>query len=296
VGYNQLINRFAVSRQGDKVVFLSQDSSGSDRIFIRSLGKLEPRLLTSGASPFFSPDGRQVGVFQGTVLSTISAEGGVPVRLVELPGQLIYSASWGVDGRIRFTSDHSGSVLYVIPGAGGALDSVTFGRDTMVERGELLPGGRQLLSLRLGDARRIVVRERDGATRLLVDGIMARYAPSGAVLYSRKEGNEYALMAAPFDSVAGTLTGDPRILQRGPSFMTPAEGTLAGDVVTLSPVTTSDRTGELGFRGPRAGREVAGPDRLERANALALAGRHRLRGIAATHPGAGVVRTVGRAR
>ena len=242
VGYLQIVNRFAVSRQGDKVAFLSEDSAKADRIFIRSLGTLEPRALAIGGSPFFSPDGKQVGFFQGYGLSSIAAEGGVPVRVAELRTQLPWSAAWGTDNKIRFTTDQPGPVLFVVAAAGGAIDSISFGPDTVVERGELIPRGRLLLSLKVGTASRIVIREFDGATHHLVDGVTARYAPSGALLFSRKEEDQYALMVQPFDSITGRLIGDARILQRGPSAMTPAEGTLAGDLVTLSPITTSDRT------------------------------------------------------
>ena len=55
----------------------------------------------SGArAPFFSPDGKWVGFYQGGQLKKVAIRGGAPVRLCE--AQNPYGASWGADDTVVF--------------------------------------------------------------------------------------------------------------------------------------------------------------------------------------------------
>ena len=60
--------RFALSRDGSRMVYIGADTMSGEQLWIRDLNSLTGRPLpgTSGASaPFFSPDGQSVGFFTG---------------------------------------------------------------------------------------------------------------------------------------------------------------------------------------------------------------------------------------
>ncbi|MEP6917603.1 MAG: protein kinase, partial [Acidobacteriota bacterium] len=75
--------RFAVSPDGERVVFMVTGPSGT-QLWIRRLGDLTSRPLTGaegGTMPFWSPDGRSIGFFAGSALKIVAVDGGIPVKL-----------------------------------------------------------------------------------------------------------------------------------------------------------------------------------------------------------------------
>jgi eukaryotic-like serine/threonine-protein kinase len=71
----------AVSPDGRSVAFMARGDDGQDRIWIRSVDSLEPRMLrgTEGVrlpGAFWSPDGRFVGFFSGGLLKKVDLSGG----------------------------------------------------------------------------------------------------------------------------------------------------------------------------------------------------------------------------
>ena len=81
-----------------------------------------------------------------------------------------------------------------------------------------LPNGRLLVSLLIDGERQIDVRDPDGTLRKLTAGWDARPAPTGHLLFSRAEGATWSILAAPFDEMTATLTGEPYVLARDVPF------------------------------------------------------------------------------
>jgi serine/threonine-protein kinase len=176
---------------------------------------------TDGASsPFFSPDGTRIGfiLLNPFSIRLVSPTGGNSVLLVG-DGVSGGGASWGDDGFIyvdglttlsRIRPDGTGrEVVYV-------LDSLE--SEVGVAWPEALPGGVGVLfrvrrtGEGVGDYRIMVADLRAGTAKFLVQAAVARYAPTGHVLYVTADGS---LMASRFDMDRLELTGSPVLLWRG---------------------------------------------------------------------------------
>ena len=115
----------AVSPDGNHIVFTARDES---RLWIHDLDRGESRPLegTEGADdPFWSPGSDFIGYFSGAQIRTISARGGVPIRVYQRPGsssdrggdERLKGGTWSPDGNsIVFSEDGR---LYEIPARGG---------------------------------------------------------------------------------------------------------------------------------------------------------------------------------
>ena len=74
----------AFSPDGTMLAFIGVGADGRNRIWVRALKGLTPRVLpgTEGAYlPFWSPDGRSLGFFNQEELSRIDLDGGAPLKL-----------------------------------------------------------------------------------------------------------------------------------------------------------------------------------------------------------------------
>jgi Tol biopolymer transport system component len=262
-------DRFAVSPDGSAIVLVGLDRNGAEGLLLRQAGRLAPVLIPGTTnrshSPVFSPDGRWIAWYEAATraLMKVPVDGSLPpVSLGVLDG--LDRLTWGPDDRIRIAhAANSGSRLIAVDARTAAADTLGFGADTAVVRGDLLPRGRLLLSLVIGDTlERIVTRERNGRLRTLADGGDARWSPSGHILFVRREGQQRVLMAAPLSPRSGTLAGEFITLQRNaPSAgRTPAVLTARGDLVHLAALDRADRRIVLldrrGFE-----REIAGAGR-----------------------------------
>ena len=150
VSLSRVIDRFAVSPGGEAIVYLSEDpSSGSERLFLRRLDDLEPTPLpggTDGSSPIISPDGAWVAFFVGLELVKVPIDGGAP-PFVLAEVQAGRNATWGTDGRIRFSRASGRGPIFSVSSEGGPVDSLVFQGDTAAWRAEAIGGDRLLLSL-----------------------------------------------------------------------------------------------------------------------------------------------------
>src|SRR5438309_717098 len=183
---------------------------------------------TEGAtSPFFSPDGRQVGFLRDFIVQIASLDGGPPITVLDsLTG--VSGASWGPDNFIYADafSDLKGLVrVEAKPGAGPRWFTTL---DTA--RGEIdhawpdvLPNGKGVLfTVRFrgknGAKGRIshaiaVADIPSGKHRVIVkDAMYARYASSGHLLYVTAN---KTLMVVPFDQNTMKLTGEATALTGG---------------------------------------------------------------------------------
>src|SRR5438128_257445 len=183
---------------------------------------------TEGAtSPFFSPDGRQVGFLRDFLVQIASLDGGPPITVLDsLIG--VSGASWGPDNFIYADAFSDNFGLLRVEAKPGARPSWFTTLDTA--RGEIdhawpdvLPNGEGVLfTVRFrgknGARGRIslsiaVADIPSGKHRVIVDDAMyARYTTSGHLLYVT---TNKTLMVVPFDQNSMRVTGEPTALTAG---------------------------------------------------------------------------------
>ena len=200
----------AVAPDGRAIVFTGERSNVVD-LYVRRFDQGVATVLpeTTGAeSPFFSPDGKWIGFWQGNKLRKSLVEGGSPVDICTTPR--ITGASWTASGFIVFAARK----LFRVADAGGQPEELA-SPDAAAGEGHyqlpiVLPGGQFLLytattgAPTLSDSR-IVIRPMSGgpARTLVEDASDGRYVEPGHLVFARSG----ALFAAPFDPVRGVVTG-----------------------------------------------------------------------------------------
>jgi serine/threonine protein kinase len=213
-------SNIAISPDGTKLVYIGP-AEGGTRLWLREHDKLRPTPIPgteSAVSPFFSPDGRQLGFIRnGRTVRILSLEGGPPLTLSDSINSS--GGDWGADGYVYIEVD---SGLARIRSTGGPVEPIykfsAAHRDIGTEWPNVLPGARGLI-FRLRRAGQ-TPSEFDimgmtlphGEARPLVRGIYARYAASGHLLVVTADGK---LLAVPFDPVKVALTGSPVALLEG---------------------------------------------------------------------------------
>jgi Tol biopolymer transport system component len=205
------IDDLAVSPDGRTMAMIVSDASGT-QLWMRPLDSMAARRVpgTDDAigRPFWSPDGRYVGVFAHGKLLKVASEGGSPQVLCAAP--MAPSGSWNQSGSILFAGTTGAMAL--VSAAGGepiAIDppASTGAQDAQRLCPSFLPDGRHFLFLERGAARSsIMVGSLDSrqSTKLL-DGLSnAAYAPPGYLLFVR----DGTLMTQPFDAATLQLSGE----------------------------------------------------------------------------------------
>jgi DNA-binding SARP family transcriptional activator/Tol biopolymer transport system component len=210
--------RFAISPDGTILVYVSQPER---RLRVRRRDQLHGAELPGterAVSPFFSPDGKRVGFFANGALK-IASLGGGPIVVITKRLDWSRGASWGPDGFIYASlSDFSG-LARVLPEPGAVpqpftqLDSTR--RESNHQYPDVLPDGRGVVftiakGAVTGSTSSIGVADLEtGSHKELVDGLYARYAPSGNVVWVALDST---LMVAPFDPQAMKLTGPATVV------------------------------------------------------------------------------------
>ncbi|MEJ2145372.1 MAG: protein kinase [Acidobacteriota bacterium] len=203
-----------ISPAGDQVIFSATTQSGSHDswLFRRALDAdhSEPIPGTEGGrQPFFSPDGRWIGFWSQGKLSKILAEGGIPVRLADMP-ELPAGAFWTDDGRIILGAFRQG--LQWLSEDGGAFHPLTTidpARETRHLLPWVLPGDDSVLFTAMPHAwgvraRVEVMTLSTGKRKLILENAAdARFLPTGHLVFLRQG----QLMAAPFDPTLLEVTG-----------------------------------------------------------------------------------------
>jgi len=208
--------RFALSRDGARMVYLGADTLGGEQLWVRELNSLTGRPLqgTSGAAaPFFSPDGQSVGFFTGNPgdLRVVSINGGPSLTVVR-DSAVPWGGDWDESGMIYFTSNRS--VTTRIPASGGMAEAVSTLDSakgvTEHDWAQVLPGGKRLLIQlwhnSIADAELGVLDLATGLAAPIIQGLYGRYVPTGHIVYATSTGS---LMRVPFDASAGKVTGAP---------------------------------------------------------------------------------------
>ena len=206
-----------ISPNGRHIVFTAQDER---RLWIHDLDRGDSRPLegTEGANdPFWSPGSDFVAYFAGAQIRTISARGGVPIRVYQRPGGFsdrggdnrLEGGTWSPDGNsIVFSEDGR---LYEIPARGGTPKLLVSPEESEQSSAEPSGGPRGLIHLgwphfmpseagarvlvytfgssgslagALGRQRSMMVHDLESGRReILGPGQLPFYSPSGHLLY-----------------------------------------------------------------------------------------------------------------
>src|SRR5437762_186390 len=219
--------RLAIAPDGSRLAYIGGPRS---QLLIRARNQLHAIAVpgTEGAtSPFFSPDGRQVGFLRDFIVQIASLDGGPPITVLDsLIG--VSGASWGPDNFIYADAFNDNFGLLRVEAKPGARPRWFTTLDTA--RGEIdhawpdvLPNGKGVLfTVRFrgknGARGRIslsiaVADIPSGKHRVIVDDAMyARYTTSGHLLYVT---TNKTLMVVPFDQNSMRVTGEPTALTAG---------------------------------------------------------------------------------
>ncbi len=254
----------ALSLDGTKIVYAGLSASGTSVLLVRKLTESGWRILngTSGArSPFWSPDGTQIGFCLGPKVMKISAEGsGSPDEIVTTVSDDT-SPMWTSDGRIVWAA---GGRLYRA-GASAGGDPVALppiAKNAFVSEVRALPDGRHLLcttsaysnvgNVYLDANAEIFLVSIDGGEppRMLVRGRSAVYA-NGHLFFMRAG----MLYAQPFDVGGLRLTGEPKAITKVQDFGSGAAFSVTEDELVFLPEGSELRT-EL-QRVDRTGKRLA---------------------------------------
>ena len=217
--------RLAISPDGKKLAYLGRPNS---ELLIRPRDSLHATRLpnTKGAeSPFFSPDGKQVGFLGEQRVYIVDANGELITVCDTLNG--VAGASWGQDGFIYVDGQYYRSLLRVRALRGARPESFTTIDSAAGEINhtwpEVLQNGKGVLFTITSGVTRFnsdslsyaigVAEIPSGKHRVVLpDAVYARYAASGHLIYVNTKKN---LMVVPFDQNSMTVTGKPRLLAEG---------------------------------------------------------------------------------
>jgi serine/threonine-protein kinase len=209
----------AISPDGRLVTF-SATRGAATQLYVRGLDRAEATPLqgTEGAvGPFFSPDGAWIGFWAGSTIRKVPVAGGPSATIAEAPAGRRWTASWGEDGTIFFSS---GRGLSRVSSTGGTPATLTTADAAKNERHLLphaLPGGKALLFTALTSAdwetANVVLLSLDtGEQRVVVPGgADGRYVSTGHIMYMKSG----TLLAVPFDVKSQQATGAPVTLAEG---------------------------------------------------------------------------------
>ncbi len=259
-----------LSRDGTRLVFVS-DRDGLRRLYVRSRDRIEPAVVSGSegaSSPFFSPDGRWLGFFADGKLKKVPLEGGVALALAEAANNR--GGVWLADDSIVYAPDFTSGLMRV-PSAGGKPQVLTTPDSRGGERTHrwptYLPGDASAVLFTVGmlegpgnydDARIAVWEPATRATRIVYrGGSMARYSPSGHLLFIRSE----TLFAIPFDPNRRLVTGEPVAVNERPGN-DPSSG------VVYAAIAADGTFADVPGAGPAAERSIILTDRTGKARTV----------------------------
>ena len=225
---------FALSPDGQKLVFAGSGPDGVIRLWLRRIAEDEPRPLPgteaglAGLTPpmFWSPDSQTIAFDAAGQLKRFDLRDGATRKVCALPG-LAVGGSWNADGVIVVGAPSSG--LFRCSTTDGVASELT---RVDCDKGEtthlfpwFLPDGRHFLYVRAArnapEGSGVYVGSLDDRPettppkRLLASGFGAAYIPTkgtttGHVVFLR----EGTLFAQAFDERGLQLSGDPILLAR----------------------------------------------------------------------------------
>jgi serine/threonine-protein kinase len=263
-----------LSRDGKSLVFLA-DHDGKRQLYLRTRNRIDPMPIagTEGASsPFFSPDGHWVGFFAEGKLKKVAVEGGAAMTLADAPNNR--GGVWLEDDSIVYAPDYTVG-LTRLAARGGKPETLTTPDAKGGERTHRWPThvpGDSAVLFTVGmltgpgnydDARIALWDPVTRKTRVLLEGAsMARYAPSGHLVFLRAE----TLFAVSFDARLRRVTGEPVALSDRVSN-DPSSG------VAYVALAADGSAAFVPATGPVTGRSIVLTDRSGKARALPVPSR-----------------------
>ncbi len=204
----------AISPDGRYIAYRAGGEPG--QLVLRALDSLDPRVMagtTNVRGPFFSPDSRWIGFFDGYRLKKISIAGGSAVTICPIKGDP-RGASWGDDDAIVFATNDTSTGLLRVSAGGGEPTVLTMPDAAKGERSHyrpsVLPGGRGILftittSPQLDMNQVAVLDLKTRERRIVVRGAIQPEYVDGHLLYA----NDRTLYAIPFDIARLAVLGVP---------------------------------------------------------------------------------------
>ncbi|HET9276143.1 MAG TPA: protein kinase [Gemmatimonadales bacterium] len=212
----------AISPDGSRFAYSSRRPRGGIRsVYLRDRDGFAPRLLfgENGRHPFFSPDGRQVGLVQGIarpVLMAAPVEGGNWTPVAELPSNDLSGAAWTSDGTIVLGLITGWTGLMRVRVQGGTLERFTTpdtaaGEDRHVAPHFVPEMNGVLFNIlmrgnRPADTRIGFVSLADGRVRVLGRGLGPQFTRSGWLVTATPQGS---LNAQRMNLRTGRTAGAP---------------------------------------------------------------------------------------
>ena len=230
------VPRFAVSHDGQAVVFEAGPPNGPFQLWLRRLDAVDPRPLSATEnpadaavqSPFWFPGGREIGFFDEVTekLKKVDIDGRVVQTVADVPGNQ-YGGSANSSGVILVASLATKGVQRISADSGETPVQVTMLDSGLEERAHLwprfLPDGRSFLYLSMTEDRQnraVYVASLDSGQRkaILRNEFMAEFVPPDQLLFVRGD----ALFSQTFDLQRLEVTGEPVVVAQ------PVVGTSAG--------------------------------------------------------------------
>ncbi len=210
-----------LSPDGTALAFSATSADGKTALWVRPMNALDAHMIPgtdSAIFPFWSPDSRSLGFFADGKVKTIDLNGGSALVVCDAPfGR---GGTWGPGGVIVFTPATQTSLMRV-SATGGTPVPVTkldLARHTSHRWPFFLPDGQHFIYLAINhDPSRaandsLYYASLDGReNRALFRSQSNAVYGSGFLLLAR--GGQ--LMAQPFDSGSGTLSGEPQAIASG---------------------------------------------------------------------------------
>ncbi len=197
VGTTPWNTNVAISPNGKHIAFTAAGAEG--KLWIQDLDQRQPRAIdgTEGAiGPFWSPGSDFIGFAASGELKKISLQGGLAIRLCELPNGRFWGGTWSPDVEVIVFSSGSQFVLYEVPGRGGTPNLLISPGESegspgvsagAMSRPHFLPseaGARVLVFRAGGAAPTIMLKDLEtGRQELLGPGAVPFYSPSGHLVY-----------------------------------------------------------------------------------------------------------------
>ena len=216
---------FAVSPDGNQVAFVTQDTSGVQRLWVRPMSSETARPIqgTEAAShPFWSPDSKFIGFRSEAGICRVELPDGAPQVIA--PAAFVDGDSKGswTAGRILFesaqmTDGKSIRSLFSIPDSGGQVTPIPRGKHPDSETGQrypaALPDGRHFIYLSWAprpEDRGIYLGSFDSDERTLLgrSGFRAEFVSPDLLLYIR----DRALVAQRISIDSRRTVGDAKII------------------------------------------------------------------------------------
>ena len=235
----------AFSPVGTHVVF-----TANEQLWVRPMDQDEavPLRGTEGnpSTPFFSPDGQEVGFWTGEELKKVPVEGGAPQPLTAAANP--NGVTWLDDGTIIYGQFDG---IYRVSANGGEAERIVAVDEGRPHGPQLLPGGELMLytyrtqGSSWDEAEIVVQRLGTDARQVVIPvGRDARYVPTGHIVFVR----DGTLWAAPLDLATLEAGGAVAMVQGVRVARGPASGTAQYSFTNL---------GGLAYIGARGGADVA---------------------------------------